>query len=155
MIPTITDIDVIARGHAVHADKTRDYSQQKSYDEVIAKLNTFTDDHVRTAYFQQIVRDIGVAENMERGDWADWLIGTHPKLVDEDMFDFDSRENANYHTLNQIIKEFEDKEAKLIVIDQDCTEPQADADVEKWKVYAHGLKRELAAAQEKLALIAE
>lgn len=151
--PTITDIDVIACGLATEKDREWDrlipWGRSREIDaKHVAKLNSISNDRVRTAYFQQIVRDIDVAEEMERGDWAAWLIHHHPNLVDEDMLTTESREDANHHTLNELIAKYEKEEAemkkyqRLTQIAVELIKPAAGAPKEEWIAYARGLKTE-------------
>jgi len=154
MVPTtITDIDVIACGLAT--EKDRDWDRDMPWEwthkidaKHIAKLNSISNDRVRTAYFQQIVRDIDVAEEMERGDWAAWLIEHHPDLLDKDVLTAESREDANRHTLDKLISDYEKEEAvmkryqQLTRIAHELIKPAADAPKEEWMAYARGLQTE-------------
>ena len=154
--PTIDDIDVIACGLASSEDRKWDHNLSSSDDDDweemnkkhIAKLNSITNDKIRTAYFQQIVIDIDVAEQMKRGDWAVWMLQRHPELLDEDFMTSESRENANYHTLNTLISNYEKGEAlvkkcqELSRITRELIEPAADAPKKEWMAYAKDLRTE-------------
>lgn len=155
--PTIEDIDVIAWGLATAEDRDWDRDIQPPpwphFLEInakhVAKLESISHDRVRTAYFQQIVRDIDVAEQMERGDWAVWLIQHYPEQLDEeDLLTFESREDANRHTLNQLITDYEKEEREIkkyqqiTKISHELIEPAASAPKKEWMAYAKGLKTE-------------